>query len=827
MYRFLCVLLSLLGLTFTHSARAGDFCVDTVAELVQAIGQFESAADGQVVSIKVVQGTYLVNEQLADHDYTSDGREVGLKILGGYTANCAGRTLNPANTVIDGNNRADSGITVVFSDDAAAYIEGLTFTRFATSPDVAGGALALITEAGAGDASYIAIRHCRFIRNSGPHAAWISAAQMRFVNNLVVDNTLAETLVGQPSAVWIAYDYDASSGAAVNNNTIANNHGGSGLRFRSDIDPSARTAEISNNILWGNDGGDLHLAEFNSLINILFVNGNLIGSSVGTVPAGTGNNNSNPAFVNPAALNFGLALNSPAINSGINYQTYGIPDVDMVGNDRVIGSSIDRGAFESSVDDFTTAFVTSTADNGNNTTPSAGSLRAAIKAANAASGPYSIKFELSGACPRIINLTTTMLDITGKVTIDARTQNGWNANTDYGHFDASLCVVLNGSGFTTHAFRVPSLASSNASLTVHGMMFAGFTDAAIRLDNGRDHRISGNQFGAVPFTSANGSAVRVSGASRGAFIGGFDDPAAVNLIAGSSVAGVYLENVLGGNTVANNVIGFQPDGLTPATNDIGVFVFNSPQNSLAYNYIAHSDTNGVTISGAASSGTQLYYNSIGADWTGGVPGNGGAGVGIIFGAQNSTIGAPLTSTFGGNLIARNLGPGVWISPSGGSGNRVLSNQFFDNQGVDIDFGTAGPTPNQASNPGTGPNHLQNYPVLASAVRGTAANPATTIGGNLHSAPNSSYRIDIYAGTACDGTAAGRGTAELFLGRSSVTTNGSGDVVFNFAVTTPGSLNFDTVSATATSAGGDTSELGNCIALVPGNLPNAVFANGFE
>lgn len=815
--RLLKSLMLLAGLWLPPQGRAGDFCVDTVAELVSAVNQFESVADGLTLSIKVVQGTYVVGTQL-DGAYYADGRSVGIKLLGGYTAGCAGRVLNPANTVIDGNN-VGGAFHFSLSGDANALFQGLTFTRFVSDSQV----VRLALGSGTSDEAHLAIRHCRFVGNSGINIARISGAQVRFVNNVVAGNTVP----ANEAAVVLEYTPLADTGIAANNNTIAHNGAGRGLKLEDVIEPSARTSEINNNLLWGHGGADLDLSTFDSLANILFVNGNTIADSVGLIPPGSGNNATNPQFVNVAALNFRTALNSPAQNSGIGYQTYGIPEKDLDGNNRVIGSGIDRGAYESTVDNGTTAFVTNTADNGSNASPSPGSLRAAIKAANAAGGPYRINFAIGTTCPQIIQMNTTMLDVTGKVTIDARTQNGWNGNSGYGHFDASLCVVLNGSGSTPYAFRVPA-GAANASLAVHGLMMGGFSDAAIRLEDGRDHRISGNQFGAIPFVASNASAVRVTGASSGAFIGGFDDTAAVNLIAGSSSAGVFLDNAQGGSTVANNVIGFQTDGITQGGNQIGIYVFNSPGNVLRNNYIGWSDSTGVTLSGASSVGNIVQENFIGYDWTYGLPGNGSAGVSVIFAAHDNTIGAPLSANYGGNLIGRNLGPGVWISPSGGAGNRVLANQFFDNQFVDVDLGATGPTANQPGNPGTGPNRAQNHPLLGQAVRGNAANPAVSISGTLHSAPSSGYRIDVYLASSCDGSAAGRGTAEVFLGRSTVNTNVLGDASFQFLLPGNPPLNLDQVTATATStATGDTSEIGNCIALSTASLPQQVFANGFE
>lgn len=816
--RFICTFLLLL--LSALPARGGDFCVDTVAELVSALSMYESQSDNTVYSIKVVQGTYVVGNQLGGI-YSAYPRSVGIVIKGGYTAGCASRQLNPANTVIDGNNQPDSALRFTIHYDSNAYIEGLTFTRFDGG---SGPAFSIGTDAGTSDVARFTIRHCRFVRNAGYSAVNLKAPEMRFINNLVADNLVSGA--GR-AGVLLEYAYDAGSGAIVTNNTIATNSG-SGLRLLDfDGQASVRLSEVTNNIFW-NNASDLDLADFDQFLNPVSIEGNVVEDYAGNLPLPASNLTSNPQFINVAASNYGLAVTSPAINSGFLFQALGYPSKDLAGGDRVVGTRIDRGAFESSLDDRVAFVVTNVGDNGDNQNPLTGSLRAAIKAANAAAGPFRISFAIGGGCPRIINMTTTMLDITGDVTIDARTQPGWSPNTFYGRSDANLCIVLNGSGATAHAFRVPAAAGNDARLAAFGMMFAGFTDAAIRLENGHDHRIAGNQFGAVPFTAANGAAVRVTGASGGAFIGSYDDPATMNLIAGSTTAGLYLDNTSGGNIIANNVIGYQTDGTSTGGNQIGIFVFNSPNNVIQYNFIGYSDSTGITLSGASSQGNEIQYNGIGSDWLNGIPGNTGAGVAIVFGARNNTVGAPMLGNHGSNYIARNTGPGVWISPSGGIGNRVLANYFFDNAQVDIDLATAGPTANQASNPATGPNRLQNYPTFSSAIRSTGTNQTLTVIGHLHSAPGSAYRFDVYLGR-CDPSAPSRGSAEFWVGRYNAISDAQGDVDYLAVFNLPSWLNasLDKVSATATSATGDTSEVGECLAVTNGSLPDPLFQNSFE
>ncbi len=818
---FKSVLLALLlGSLAWTSARATSVCVSTTLALTQAINSFDSQSDGSTLTVKVVQGTYAVGNALGQSTHFTYPYSVGFQLLGGYTANCASRHVDPFNTVIDGLNQAGGGLSLVLEADANALVEGVTFTRMTAS--AGGSILQFRLDLTSSDVATYEVRFCRFVHNSGHYLIDLEGAQVDFVNNLVADNTLTGS---GATAVYGQYSYHADGLVVATNNTIANNAGGSGLTVDTNSQTSGRFTEISDNILWGNAASDLQLDLFDAGNNTLLVDYNDVGAVTGYLPDAT-NIASDPQFVNPASGSYGLVVNSPSINSGASLQVFGFPTHDLGGGSRVVGSRIDRGAFESSFNDFVSAVVTTAADNGNNITPTSGSLRAAIKAANAAAGPFQIRFSIAGGCPQTLTLVAPMLDISGDVTIDGTTQAGWVANSSYGKFDATLCLFVNGAGnsSTPWALHVPSSAASSARLVVDGLIFAGFNDAAIKLEGGHNHRIAGNQFGAVGFTLPNHQAIRVTGNSGGAFIGGYDDTSAVNLLAGSTDAGLYLDNASGGSTLANAVIGFQVDGSGNGGNATGVYLFNSPYNVLQYNFIGNSASSGVSIAGSGAVGNLLQYNTIGMDYTGVAAANAGAGVAVSFGASGTTIGSPLSGTYGANLIAYNTGPGVWITPTGGAGNRMLAGRFLNNGGLDIDLGKSGPTPNHAGSL-VGPNNLQNYPVLQSAGRSLGAGGADTITGQLLSAPNSSYRLDFYFDTSCAAGASGRGNARSMIGRASVPTDAAGTANFSVSVPSIGaSYGFGFISATATDASGNTSEIGNCIAEI---ASDTIFRNGFD
>jgi hypothetical protein len=822
--------LSCLLLLLAAPARAGTVCVKDVAGLKSALASFEHLPNGSTLTVKLARGTYAVGDQLAYMYGSNADGEVGLKLLGGYSSDCSSRTLDPANTVLDGLDAPASGFGFLLRGEANALIEGISFTRFVGKSTIYWSedeVLLLSSTTSGSDSQVFEVRQCRFTHNKGQNIVRLSGAQMRFVNNLVVDSTLAQAENGgiDLGAFTVTLDADVDGMVTATNNTITGTRGGPAMRIGTLITgDSERISEVTDNILWNNQNLDILFTGTTEHVYPLLASFNLYASSNSNFPQSPTDLHVDPRFVDAANGNFRLASNSPAINKGAFVQLMGFPARDLDGNPRIVGSRIDIGAYESAIDDTTTAVVTTTSDNGSNAAPTPGSLRAAIKAGNAAGGPFRIVFDVPGGCPRLLSLAAPMLDVTGDVTIDGTTQPGWTPNDRYGAFDANLCFFVNGAGNanTPWALHVPSTAPAAARLVVRGLGFAGFTDAAIKLEGGRNHRIAGNLFGAIPFTPQNANAIRVTGQSGGAFVGGYDDPAALNLIAVSSAAGIYLDNASGGSTVANNVIGFQADGVGNGGNASGVLVFNSPNNVIQYNYVGNSASSAITLSGAASSGNLVQYNTIGENADGDAAPNGSGGVLINFAAGNNTIGAPLNATWGGNFIVNGTGPGVWISPSGGSGNRVLDNVFYGNTGLDVDLAQAGPSANQATNPASGPNGLQNYPVLASAER-DAATDTETVTGTLSSAANTTYRLDLYWGPDCP--ASGRGSARFPLTKTYVTTGALGAVPFTATVPFGwGPLPAGAISGTATDPAGNTSEIGNCVAET---ISDRIFQNGFD
>ncbi len=224
----------------------------------------------------------------------------------------------------------------------------------------------------------------------------------------------------------------------------------------------------------------------------------------------------------------------------------------------------------------------------------------------------------------------------------------------------------------------------------------------------------------------------------------------------------------------------------------------------AGNLISGNDFGGISIGNGYAT---IQGNKIGTQVDGVLPlGNGFEGVRVI-NVQNDTV---LQVAVGGmadgagNTIAYN-GLGVLV---GASTVTVLRNSIFNNRpssgdlgcqcGLGIDLGLPGLTPNDDGDVDTGPNGLQNFPVLTS-VKVLNANAEVT--GTLGSHPSTTYHVEFFGNDAIDPTNYGEG--KTFLGANDVTTDASGHAAFDLTFPlVPGALR---VTSTATDPNGNTSE----------------------
>jgi hypothetical protein len=191
---------------------------------------------------------------------------------------------------------------------------------------------------------------------------------------------------------------------------------------------------------------------------------------------------------------------------------------------------------------------------------------------------------------------------------------------------------------------------------------------------------------------------------------------------------------------------------------------------------------------------------------------GGIYLGVV---SNSAIGG--AGSGAGNIIAFNGLSGVVVNQAS-FGNTISRNSIHTNDALGIDLGNdEDVTTNDYQDTDTGPNNLQNFPILAAGFTGPGF---TVLRGNFNSTPNTAFTIDFYLSQAADPT--GHGEGQTYLGTRTVITSANGDakVTFRMFGSVPGG---SIVSATATDPAGNTSEFGPSIVIggspVPGmHLP---------
>src|SRR5262249_4409281 len=258
------------------------------------------------------------------------------------------------------------------------------------------------------------------------------------------------------------------------------------------------------------------------------------------------------------------------------------------------------------------------------------------------------------------------------------------------------------------------------------------------------------------------------------------------------------------NAALNNTIG----GTTAAARNI-------ISNNSSGVYIVGSNTNGNLVQGNYI-GTNAAGNGNLGNFFDGVLIGFRSGRGVLSRSPNSAANISNNSIGGtaagaGNVIAFNgveIGNGVTVVNSSSENpsisNPILGNSIFSNRGLGIDLGNNGVTPNDPRDADTGPTNLQNFPVLTSAL---SSGVETSIIGRLDSAPNQTYRIELFVNTACDPS--GNGEGERFLTSGTATTDGNG--LANFAVNVLPAIPLNQfITATATDADGNTSEFSACV-----------------
>ena len=294
-----------------------------------------------------------------------------------------------------------------------------------------------------------------------------------------------------------------------------------------------------------------------------------------------------------------------------------------------------------------------------------------------------------------------------------------------------------------------------------------------------------------------------------------------NVIAGTLSGGIDIvadASAIGNVVIQGNLIGSDATGMQPIGNgNFGVSAVQRSGGMIASVLIGGPATgagnvisagSGLVLLGAAveASGVSnltIQGNDVGVAVDGTtIMGNDGPGVRI----DNSIALVGGTNAGEGNVIANNRTGIAVIAASTATilGNSITQNDTLGGGMLGIDLDEDLVTVNDAGDADSGPNALQNYPLLTLASQlGTRV----AISGTLNSAPDTTFRVEFFSNAAC--STSGHGEGKTFLGFRNVTTDGAGNATFGpltFAVPAAEPI----FTSTATDPSGNTSEFSACL-----------------
>lgn len=485
-----------------------------------------------------------------------------------------------------------------------------------------------------------------------------------------------------------------------------------------------------------------------------------------------------------------------------------------------------------------TITVTSTADTSGGP---ACTLRDALTAANtntatggclAGSGTDTIAFAIPAATdPGCVAATgictvrpaTQLPSVSSLTTIDGFTQPGaspgvrvagaWPNATA---LDTQVRIEIDGSLLPGS----PSGLVLNANgCTVRGLSIFSLHTALVL--NSSDNVVQGSFIGA-----------RADGTTTGSLTFGLSTVGSNNAIGGNSAGAGNLFATGGtcirlnggdGNTINGNLIGTDATGTLALGGGTGILIqarSGDPavQNTIQQNVISGNPVAAIILSGA--DGTNISLNTMGIA-VGGAPLPNGAGISIVDTADGPSTGTDIVANALANVA---VWDGVLVDdapahPGAPSDVHIAgSNAFWNLGGLGVDLSPTGEashtaTPNDPLDADTGPNGLQNHPVISSAGLNGAG--GIDLAYTLDSTPNATFAVAAWANPDCSAATAGEARYPSGLSFPTVATDASGHYAGTVTIPAPLPAGWAlgagvTMNATASAAPGSSSEFSPCI-----------------
>ena len=463
-------------------------------------------------------------------------------------------------------------------------------------------------------------------------------------------------------------------------------------------------------------------------------------------------------------------VTAPALSSDGNYNGSNAADVAATNIDNDTFNTIYVDTTSDVVDGVTFSLAALEANRG---ADGRISLREAILAANntvnGIGNADKIYFSIADplvAGAHTIQLLSALPTISDTIIIDGRTDPD---------FAGTPIIELDGTsaGGAANGLSFAASASGNA---VRGLAINRFSSGLVIASGSIGNLIQANYVGTdVTGTIDRGNALSgISVDGDGSLIGG-DNAGERNLISGNDGYGVYIGSSGDNNVISGNWIGIDSSGNVAMGNGFnGIYLAGGSGNRVGGTALGegnvvsgHSD---IAVWLAGGTGLRVQGNLIGTSADGLLAIGNLVGVSANFGATNVLIGG--TNAAAANQIVNN-NIGVRIHGTATDNIAVLGNRISNNGLLGIDLAANGITANDPGDADGGPNAQQNFPVLTSAVS-SAGN--TTIIGSLNSTASTDFRIEFFSSATADSS--GHGGAQVLLGYTFVTTDGTGNANFN-------------------------------------------------
>ena len=296
---------------------------------------------------------------------------------------------------------------------------------------------------------------------------------------------------------------------------------------------------------------------------------------------------------------------------------------------------------------------------------------------------------------------------------------------------------------------------------------------------------------------------------------------------GDQVSVVDADNTV----IEGNYIGTTAEGLNayPQIGPVGVEIRDSRGTTVRGNLIAGLRVAGIGHASGLIFGQAIHVDAVNADTDGTVIedntiGLGANGVTPIVTRAGIVVSPQTTShhAFGTRIASNHIASvettGILVAGQE-NGVSITGNSIHDCGALGIDLAMAanadGSTPNDPGDGDTGGNHLQNFPLLQSAI---TTGSSVQVQGTLDSSPSAQYAIELFASPSCDPSGFGEGAT--FLGSTTATTDSSGHASFSKSL--PAGVSASArVTATATQLStGDTSEFSACLVATQAGPPVA-------